>query len=140
MDSNDLKPGDMAIDLAALARASGTFAGALASAACTWTATHSFLYAAIAVVVGGPSGYFIGRLTGRWLLGRPKEGVLVVKKNRRSLPVTVRTASFSSLASALVCSAVVGALTHSPPTYVLYVTLVIGIATGVIFACLSSLT
>lgn len=125
----------------ALARAAGMSSGSIVSAIAVWIVSHSAAYTAIALVVGFVAGDRLGRMIGRCLFPAPKGQTVVVRKGRRSLPVTLRAALPAALTTAMIGSIVVG-VSAQPGSVALLagIAVLIGIVIGVVLAVLSSLS
>ncbi|MBT3377053.1 MAG: hypothetical protein HN742_16465 [Lentisphaerae bacterium] len=140
MSVPELQAGDRVVVLASLIRGSALVAGAASGGITAWLATHRIGTTALYVVGGTIIGYIVGLLASRLASPVAQGTVVVIRVGWGSLPRTLGGGLCASIpasaAVSLLCAVALGA----DMLQGLWPSLGAGIALGIAFALLSSLT
>lgn len=140
MSSQQINPGEMVVELAALVVTASVLTGAVSSAWILWLVKKSWLISSGAFVAGGVIGFIVGQITGNALY-RSGENTTIAKVGIESLPATIPAGLAGGLITAIAISVIAvlmfGARKQGSPF--LSIAICCGVVLGIASACMGSL-
>ena len=140
MTDKQLKPGDLVVELAALAQSAATFSGAVAGAGTVWLTGGSWATVVAALLAGGLVGLMTGFLVARVLYRSGDGQTTVVRVGTRALSSAIPAGLAGGLSPVFVVGAAAILLYSAPVWMALTAALLCGTLIGVGFAFAASLT
>jgi hypothetical protein len=134
--NDNLKPGTRVLDLRAVCRSGGMFAGLITAPLVAGLSGWSWTWCAIAAVVTAAAGFIVAGVIGRIAFPAPHGQVLVTPVGAAALGIAVSASLAGGAPIALACTiaAFVGSGATGPA-----ITLLIGIAVSAGVGCLAAL-
>ncbi len=140
MSSQQINPGDMVVELAALVVTASILTGAVSSAWILWLIKRSWLISGGAFFAGGVISFFIGQITG-FALYRSGENTTIVKVGHESLTATIPAGLAGGMVTAIAISIlallILGARNQGSSVFA--IAIICGVVLGIASACMGSL-
>ena len=135
-----LERGDRVVDLAALCRSAGGFAGLFAIAIVVFFGLQSWMFTAVGALAGAVGGYIVGFVVGKLLFPSSGDRVFLVKHGPESIALSLRAALVSSFAVSMIAVLVAWVGFPAAVGIGIWVAGIAALAVGAVFACMASLS